>query len=302
MFISGRANPAVIAFASLATFAAPLSSLSAQEVRFAHDYAVARRDAIEKHRPIVVVLGTENCSWCRKLESTTLRDASVVQALNDRFVVVHIEADRDPSIANALGVSGYPTIVFATPEGKILGKHEGFVDAARFRQQLDRAVRESGPAALAAQPAPAAPAAPPAPALLAVTDPPSRPSRSDDPSAGRLLALAKDDYRAGQLLGCLERCRRIASTYPDAPEAAEAQRLVVEISDDSKTQAAMADMLCEMYLARANTAMAQGRSSEATELLERVRQINPNSALVMAAQSRLAQLRSTEPRIRAQAP
>ena len=256
--------------------------LPAQEVHFTHDYAAARREALEKHRPIVVVLGTENCVWCRKLESTTLRDPEIVRTLRDRFVVVQIEADRDPTIPNALGVSGYPTIVFANPEGKILGKHEGYVEASRFRQQLDRALRESGPAA-------------PAIALAIGTPTPAN-------DAGRLLALAKEDYRAGQLLACLERSRRIATTYPDAPEASEARRLVAEVGADGRTQSALADMLCEMYLARAGAAMTQGHSQEAADLLERVRQINPSSALVQAAQTRLAELRSTEPRIRAQAP
>lgn len=259
-------------------------ALSAQEVKFAHDYAAARREALEKHRPIVVVLGTEHCVWCRKLESTTLRDPAIVQTLRDRFVVVQIESDRDPTISNALGVSGYPTIVFANPEGKILGKHEGFVEASRFRQQLDRAIRESGPAAPAV--------------ALAIGTP--TPTLSVD--AGRLLTLAKEDYRGGQLLSCLEHCLRIATAYPDAPEASEAKRLVAEVSADARTQTALADMLCELYLARAGTAMTQGHSQEAADLLERVRQINPSSALVHAAQSRLAQLRSTEPRIRAQAP
>ena len=259
-------------------------SLPAQEVRFARDYAAARVEALEKHRPIVVVLGTENCVWCRKLESTTLRDPGIVQTLTERFVVVHIEADRDPTIANALGISGYPAIVFANPEGKILGKHEGYVDASRFRQQLDRAIKESGPAA---------------PAAVAAIGPATPPSSGD---AGRLLTLATEDLRAGQLLGCLERCRRIAATYPDAPEASEAKRLIAEIAADARAQKALTDMLCELYLARADKALAQGHAQEAADLLERIRQINPNSALVQAAQTRLAQLRSTEPRIRAQAP
>ena len=94
-----------------------------------------------------------NCrSGAGSSKSTTLRDPGVVRTLTARFVVVHIEADRDPTISNALGVSGYPTIVFANPEGKILGKQEGYVEATRFRQQLDRAIREERDSSLRRQP------------------------------------------------------------------------------------------------------------------------------------------------------
>jgi thioredoxin-related protein len=316
MFFSLRPSVAVIAVVATAMVAAFSGSLAAQDVRFAHDYAAARREALEKHRPIVVVLGTDNCVWCRKLESTTLRDPAIVQALSDRFVVVHIEADRDPTISNALGVTGYPTIVFANPEGKILGKHDGYVDAARFRQQLDRALRESGPSSPSAPAAPASLAtlaAPVAavPGSLSIASAPaasapaaSAPaaSASGGPAPDRLLAQAKEDLRAGQPLGCLERCRRIASNYPDAPEAAEAKRLVAEITADSKTQTAATEMLCEVCLARAGAAMTQGLTREAAALFEQVRLLSPGSPLATTAEASLAQLRSTEPRIRAQAP
>ena len=50
-------------------------------------------------------------------------------------VAVRIDADKDPRLVKALNIQSYPTLVFAASDGKILGIHEGFVDAAKFRQQ-----------------------------------------------------------------------------------------------------------------------------------------------------------------------
>ena len=95
----------------------------------------ARQEAKDKQRPIVLDFGTSNCFWCKKLDITTFRDPAITKLLAERFVVAKIDAEKDAALAQQLGISSYPTLVFATPDGKILGKHEGYVEVARFNQQ-----------------------------------------------------------------------------------------------------------------------------------------------------------------------
>jgi uncharacterized protein YyaL (SSP411 family) len=112
-------------------------------VEWRHDYSAAKREAKETNRPLLLDFGTAHCVWCDKLDSVTFRDGMVAQLLTDRFIPVKVAADREVQLAEALKIQSFPTLVFARPDGKILGVHEGFVDAERLKGQLQRALSDS---------------------------------------------------------------------------------------------------------------------------------------------------------------
>lgn len=118
-----------------------LSSLApAQEITWRTDYNRARQEAAEHGRPIVIDFTTENCYWCRQLESRTFSDAEVTQLLNGRCIPLRIDASRHPQLVQALNIQSYPTLVYAGSDGKILGYHEGFLEAPKFKEHLGRLV------------------------------------------------------------------------------------------------------------------------------------------------------------------
>src|SRR5580698_7029158 len=98
----------------------------AQEVNWRRDYAAARKEATETGKPLLMDFGTAGCMWCRKLDATTFRDPRIVKTLNERFIPLKIDADREIRLVQALGIESYPTIVLASPEGKVLGRQVGF--------------------------------------------------------------------------------------------------------------------------------------------------------------------------------
>jgi thioredoxin-like negative regulator of GroEL len=107
-------------------------------VNWRDDYKKAREEAQQTGRPLFLDLGTENCTWCKKLDQTTFRDPTVVTLLNERFIPLKIDGDRSPSLVEALRVQKYPTLVFAAPSGAILGYQEGYVEAPTLREQLHK--------------------------------------------------------------------------------------------------------------------------------------------------------------------
>jgi thioredoxin-related protein len=110
----------------------------AQEVRWRYDYNSARREAQEKNLPLVVDFGTENCYWCNKLDATTFHDPTVVAAINEHFVPLRVDAQRNSALTEALRIQAFPTVVLAASDGKILGTLEGYIDATRFHEHLQR--------------------------------------------------------------------------------------------------------------------------------------------------------------------
>ncbi len=103
-----------------------------QDVQWRHDYSTARREATETGRPLLLDFGTEACVWCRKLDATTFRDPKVIKLLNERFIAVKVDGNKEERVTSALNVTSFPTLVIATADGKVVGRHVGYADVAKM--------------------------------------------------------------------------------------------------------------------------------------------------------------------------
>jgi thioredoxin-related protein len=112
----------------------------AQQIEWRKGYNAARKEAEEKNRPLLLDFGTEECFWCRKLDMTTFREPKIVELLNERFIPLKVDVYRESALAEILRIQSYPTLVLASPDGKILGTLEGYLEAARFYDHLERAL------------------------------------------------------------------------------------------------------------------------------------------------------------------
>jgi TolA-binding protein len=110
------------------------------QVQWRYDYNLARREAEEKSKPLVLDFSTKDCLWCKKLEATTFRDGAVVGTMNDEFIPLKLDGDRETALTQSLRILKYPTVVLAAPDGRILGTFEGYLEAARFHEYLQRAL------------------------------------------------------------------------------------------------------------------------------------------------------------------
>ena len=119
----------------------PWPSARAEDVDWRSDYSAARKEAADKGRPILVDFGFEGCAFCRKLDATTFHDADVVKRLNEHFIAIRIDIEKDPrSFTEQLGLQKYPTVIFATPDGHLLGTVEGYQEPGPFQANLDRVI------------------------------------------------------------------------------------------------------------------------------------------------------------------
>jgi thioredoxin-like negative regulator of GroEL len=122
----------------------PGGSARAQEVAWRSEYAKALKEAADAGRPLLVEVGTENCYWCKQLALRTLNDPNLSRLINERCIPLKIDANRSPYLAQALRVQSYPTLVFAGPDGTILGYKEGFVEAGPLRDELVKVLAAVG--------------------------------------------------------------------------------------------------------------------------------------------------------------
>jgi thioredoxin-related protein len=268
----------------LALAAAPVH---AQGIVWLSDYNAARREAHDKNLPLVIDFSTQNCHWCRQLEATTFRDAAVIKLLSQHFVALRLDGEKDAGLAQSLGINAYPTLVFADPDGKILGKQDGYVKAAEFTQIAQRALASVQPRVDSGVRQAVRVSAPP-PENLGMDKERTR-------NAGQLLALARADYQEQRFLGCLERCKALRADYSDLPEGAEAQRLETKIRSDPEVLSAACDSLTDrlgvMYLDMAEALVLKDKPAQAVLCLEWVVQARPGTPQAEAAKARLTQIK-----------
>src|SRR5205807_7601220 len=106
------------------------SSTPAQEVAWRKDYATALKEAKEKGKPLFLTFTMVGCRWCHTLDSSTYCDPAVARALEEQFVPLKVQAEDYADLVKWLGIQSYPTIVVASPAGRILEIHKGYLEAA----------------------------------------------------------------------------------------------------------------------------------------------------------------------------
>jgi thiol-disulfide isomerase/thioredoxin len=231
----------------------------AQEVAWRQDYSSARQEAAAKGRPLVIDFGTENCVWCKQLDARTFRDPEIVRLLNERCVPLKVDAQRQATLANALNIQNYPTLVFASPEGKILGYQEGFVEAPALNELLHKALAATAPKAPAPEAAKSA-----APEWMA----------RELQDAARACDVA--DYRRALAL-----LKHITEEGQDGPVRAQARRRLQEIEDKAGSQCSRARELAD-----------RGQHREAVEVLNDLARAYPGTLAAREGGRLLATLAS----------
>lgn len=98
------------------------------------------KGAAEAHKYVFVDVYTDWCTYCKKLDATTLRNESVVSELEQNFVSVKLNAESDKDVtwqgkrmsgrdlAATWGVEGFPTLIFLNPKGEMIGVFASFAD------------------------------------------------------------------------------------------------------------------------------------------------------------------------------
>ena len=122
---------------SAAIAAGPKNGLNWQSDIFA-----AHKVSVQQGKPMLLVFGADWCFYCKKLEKTTLAEPEMVQYINQNFVPVHIDVDKDKKVASILEVKSLPCTVVLSPNADLLGRIEGFEQAPSLYRKLAAAKQQ----------------------------------------------------------------------------------------------------------------------------------------------------------------
>ena len=124
----------------LAMFA--LVSLSLAEINWQPNYTTAKAIAQKSGKPMLVILVSHTCRWCRKLENRTLQNPKVVDYIN-RFFVPVIAYRGEGNFPGFIHSSMIPTTFFLTPDEKnIMQPTVGYWEPIDYMSDLTMAIKK----------------------------------------------------------------------------------------------------------------------------------------------------------------
>ena len=116
-------------------------------------------------RNILIDVYTDWCGWCKKMDAETFNHPAIAKYVNKNFYPVKFDAESSEPVkfgdqtfvnqgggggarksthqfATALGVSGYPTVVYLTGDLKLIGAVPGFFTPEKIEPLLHFIVEE----------------------------------------------------------------------------------------------------------------------------------------------------------------
>ncbi|MEZ6123566.1 MAG: thioredoxin family protein [Planctomycetaceae bacterium] len=102
------------------------TAASADRVNWSADVEGSLRSANESGRLVLMKFTADWCTYCKKMERETFTRPAVVQAVNQNFVPVLVDADKHKSLVSHLKIKGLPAILIVSPEMVILERISGY--------------------------------------------------------------------------------------------------------------------------------------------------------------------------------
>ena len=87
-------------------------------------------------KPILADFSASWCPGCRQMEQQTFPDPAI-QGRLEQFIPVYVDSDENPDLISSYKVSGLPTIMTLSPEGRIITRNTGFMSSNALANKLD---------------------------------------------------------------------------------------------------------------------------------------------------------------------
>ena len=109
----------------------------ADEIKWQTWSESAFTSAATEDKPVLLSISAVWCHWCHEMDETSYSDQEVIDLINERFVAIRVDSDRNPDINSRYNQGGWPSTVFLSPDATMLAGAT-YVPPAGMRSILAR--------------------------------------------------------------------------------------------------------------------------------------------------------------------
>lgn len=112
----------------------------AKKMNYFTNYNEALKESKKQNLPIMLVVGTNTCPWCKKLENQTLKKPIIDKYVKKNFIPLKLHKDKDIYPKKRFETKVVPTIFFiGTKNEKLIYKVRGYKNKKEFLSDLEKA-------------------------------------------------------------------------------------------------------------------------------------------------------------------
>ena len=114
-----------------------------QEIQW-HTYNDGLARGKFENKKVFVHFFAEWCAACKTMEKNTFSDPAIIAALNENFIAVRVDIDREVGTASMYNVRAVPDNWFIAANGEIIGNRPGYIPPDQLTNILKIILTESG--------------------------------------------------------------------------------------------------------------------------------------------------------------
>jgi thioredoxin-related protein len=76
------------------------------------------------------------------MENETFKDPAIIASLNENFVPIKVDYDKESETASFYRVQGLPDTIFIAEDGQIIGRRPGYISLAQLKLILNVVLSE----------------------------------------------------------------------------------------------------------------------------------------------------------------
>ncbi len=114
-----------------------------QEIQW-HTYSDGMARGKFENKRVFIHFFADWCAACKTMEKNTFSDPAVIVALNENFIAVKVDADREVGTASMYRVQALPDNWFIAANGEIIGHRPGYIPPDQLKNILKLILSQSG--------------------------------------------------------------------------------------------------------------------------------------------------------------
>ena len=82
------------------------------------------------------------CFYCGVMEKDTFNDPAIISSLNENFIPIKVDFDKETKTSDFYSVRGLPDTIFIAENGQIIGRRPGYIPPDVLKRILKSILKE----------------------------------------------------------------------------------------------------------------------------------------------------------------